>query len=148
MPHVILRSPLSAAEIVDRFAPKKLSLAGAHIAMLHAWLGRERDVALFEVVVEEPSISQHTMIRLAARAGAGEYIVKQTTIGHARSTLGMHRAVAAVGRLGGGAGWGWDCVGAAGAGLISAQRYGSSSKIVVKNYSPQRKLGTQRAQRN
>ncbi|MCY4145596.1 MAG: tRNA (guanosine(46)-N7)-methyltransferase TrmB [Chloroflexi bacterium] len=97
MPHVSLRSPLNIPEIVDRFAPQKLSIDGAHIAILHAWLGKERDVALFEVVVEEPSISQHSMIRLAPRAGAGEYIVKLTTIGHARSTLGMHRAVAAVG---------------------------------------------------
>ena len=97
MPHVILRTPLAAAEIVDRFAPMKLAVEGAHIAALHAWLDSQRQVALFEVVVEEPSISQHSMIMLAARAAKGEYIVKQTTIGHARSTLGMHRAVAAVG---------------------------------------------------
>lgn len=97
MPHVILRTPLNAAEIVDRFAPRTLSIDDAHIALLHAWLDSKRGVALFEVVVEEPSISQHAMIMLAPRARAGEYIVKQTTIGHARSTLGMHRAVAAIG---------------------------------------------------
>lgn len=97
MPHVILRTPLATAEIIDCFAPMKLSIDGAHIAVLHAWLDSRREVALFEVVVEEPSISQHTMIQLAARARAGEYIVKQTTIGNARSTVGMHRAVAALG---------------------------------------------------
>lgn len=97
MPHIILRTPLAAAEIVARFEPMKRSVDGAHIAVLHAWLDEKRAAALFEVVVEEPSISQHTMIMLAPRAGDGEWIVKLTTIGHARSTLGMHRAVAAVG---------------------------------------------------
>ncbi|MCY4464813.1 MAG: tRNA (guanosine(46)-N7)-methyltransferase TrmB [Chloroflexi bacterium] len=97
MPHLILRTPLNTAEIVDRFAPMKLSVDGAHIAVLHAWLDSKRGIALFEVVVEEPSISQHSMIMLAPRAGEGECIVKLTTIGHARSTLGMHRTVAAVG---------------------------------------------------
>ncbi len=97
MPHVILRTPRTAPEIVARFSPMKQSVDGAHIAILQAWLDSKLMVALFEVVVEEPSISQHTMIMLAPRAGDGEWIVKQTTIGHARSTLGMHRAVAAVG---------------------------------------------------
>ncbi len=97
MPHLLLQTQLSAAEIVARFEPMKRSVDGAHIAVLHAWLDEKRAAALFEVVVEEPSISQHTMIMLAPRAGDGEWIVKQTTIGHARSTLGMHRAVEAVG---------------------------------------------------
>ncbi len=97
MPHVILQSLLSAAEIVERFAVKKQSIDGAHIAVLRAYTDPKRNVALFEVVVGEPSIEQHTMIQLAPRAAAGEYIVKLTTIGHARSTLGMHRAVEAVG---------------------------------------------------
>ena len=59
---------------------------------------------LFEVVVEEPSIEQHTMIMLAPRAEAGEYIVKLTSLGQARATLGMHRAVAAVGEWAAGLG--------------------------------------------
>ena len=97
MPHVILQSPLSADEIVSRFEPMKRSMDGAHIAVLHAWLDGKRGLALFEVVVEEPTISQHTMVMLAPRSADGEWIVKLTTIGHARSTIGMHRAVAAVG---------------------------------------------------
>jgi hypothetical protein len=57
-----------------------------------------RDEAVFEVVVEEPTIDQHTMILLSPRAGLQEYIVKLTSLGKARPTDGMHRAVAAIGQ--------------------------------------------------
>ena len=67
------------------------------LAILHAFADRKRNVAVFEVVVEEPTIEQHTMIMLAPREEAGEYIVRMTSLGHARATLGMHRAVEAVG---------------------------------------------------
>ena len=56
-----------------------------------------RNVALFEVVVDEPTIEQHCAITLSPRTEADEYIVKLTGIGHARPTIGMHRAVEAVG---------------------------------------------------
>ena len=73
------------------------STEGAHIAILNAYANRERDTAVFEVVMEEPTIEQHALLSLSPRAEAGEYIVKATAVGHARSTYGMHRAVAAVG---------------------------------------------------
>jgi len=97
MPHLFLRTPLSAAEICERFQAGRRRFGDIHVAMLHAYADPKRNVAVFEVVVEEPSIEQHTMIMLAPRADAGEYIVKLTSMGQARSTLGMHRAVAAVG---------------------------------------------------
>ena len=97
MPHLFLHSPLSAAEISDRFEASRRKLGGAHVAMLHAFADRKRNVAVFEVVVEEPTIEQHTMIMLAPRDEAGEYIVRMTSLGHARATLGIHRAVEAVG---------------------------------------------------
>jgi len=97
MPHLFLRTPLSAAEICERFQAGRRRFGDIHVAMLHAYADPKRNVAVFEVVVEEPSIEQHTMIMLAPRAEAGEYIVKLTSLGQARATLGMHRAVAAVG---------------------------------------------------
>ena len=97
MPHLFLHSPLTAAEICERFKATRRRMGEAHIAILHAFADPKRNVALFEVVVEEPTIEQHTMIMLAPREKAGEYIVKMTSLGHARATLGMHRAVAAVG---------------------------------------------------
>ncbi len=98
MPHLFLRSPLSAAEITDRFQATRRQFGPVHIAILRAYADRKRNSAVFEVVVEEPSIEQHTMITLAPRGEAGdEYIVKLTSLGQARATEGMHRAVAAVG---------------------------------------------------
>ena len=97
MPHLFLHSPLSAAEIADRFEATRRTMGEAHIAILHAYADRKRNVAVFEVVVEEPTIEQHTLIMLAPREAAGEYIVKLTRVGHARATLGLHRAVEAVG---------------------------------------------------
>ena len=97
MPHLFLRSKLSAAEIVAAFQATRRAIDGAHIAILRAYADPKHDSAVFEVVVEEATIEQHTMIMLAPRAEAGEYIVKMTSLGHARPTLGMHRAVAAVG---------------------------------------------------
>ncbi|MCY3833466.1 MAG: hypothetical protein OXG85_10650 [Chloroflexi bacterium] len=97
MPHLFLRSPLSAAEIVANFQATRREFDGVHIAILRAYADPKHDSAVFEVVVEEATIEQHTMIMLAPRAAAGEYIVKMTSLGHARPTLGMQRAVAAVG---------------------------------------------------
>ncbi len=97
MPHLFLSTPLSAAEITERFQATRRTYGDMHIAILRAYADPKRNTAVFEVVAEEPSIEQHTMIMLAPRAEAGEYIVKMTSLGHARATLGMHRAVAAVG---------------------------------------------------
>ena len=99
MPHLFLQSPLTAAEICERFQATRHKLGEAHVAVLRAYADPKRNTAVFEVVVEEPSIEQHTMIMLAPRAEAGEYIVKLTSLGHARPTPGMHRAVRAVGEL-------------------------------------------------
>jgi len=99
MPHLFLQSPLSAAEIVDRFEATRQQADGAHIAILRAYADPKRDTAVFEVVVEEPTIEQHALLVMSPRAPAGEYMVKLSAVGHARSTAGMHRAVAAVGDL-------------------------------------------------
>lgn len=97
MPHLFLHSPLNAAEIVERFQATRRKLGEAHVAILRAYADPRRNVAVFEVMVEEPTIEQHTMIMLAPREEAGAYIVKLTSLGHARPTAGMHRAVEAVG---------------------------------------------------
>ena len=97
MPHLFLRSPLNATEVVERFVTTRKRDGDIHIAMLHAYADAKHDEAVFEVVVEEPTIEQHTMILMSPRDQAHEYIVKMTGLGNARPTDGMHRAVAAVG---------------------------------------------------
>ena len=97
MPHLFLHTPMSAAEIARRSEATRRRFGNVHIAILHAYADPKRDVAIFEVVVEEPTIEQHTMIMLSPREAAEDYIVKMTSLGHARPTYGMHRAVQAVG---------------------------------------------------
>lgn len=97
MPHLFLYSPLNAAALVERFEALRARDGEAHIALLRAYVDARRDEAVFEVVVEEPTIEQHTMILLSPREGANQYIVKMTNLGKARPTAGMQRAVAAVG---------------------------------------------------
>ena len=99
MPHLFLQSPLSPRAIAEGFAPTRTRAGDVHIAILQACHNPQQNSALFEVVVSEPTIEQHTMILLAPRSkpAAGEYIVKMTRLGHARPTGGMHRAVQAVG---------------------------------------------------
>ncbi len=97
MPHLFLQSPLSAADITERFQATRRKMGEVHVVILRAYVDPKRNVAVFEVVVEEPTIEQHTMIMLSPRAEAGEYIVKMTSLGQSRPTYGMHRAVQAVG---------------------------------------------------
>ncbi len=97
MPHLFLHSPLNAPAIIDRFSPTRRHAAGAHIAILNGYANRKRDSAVFEVVVQEPTIEQRALISLSPREEPRQYIVKLTAVGHARPTAGMHTAVAAVG---------------------------------------------------
>ena len=97
MPHLFLFSPLDASALVQRFKTKRSKCGDVHIALLHAYADPTRDTAVFEAVIEEPNIEQHTMILLSPRNEPHEYIVKMTSLGHARPTYGMHRAVQAVG---------------------------------------------------
>ncbi len=97
MPHLFLHSPLNAAAIAARFEPTRRQAGDVYIAVLQAYANPKRDTAVFEVVVEEPTIAQHTMIRMAPRRAENEYIVQMTSLGRARPTWGMHRAVDAVG---------------------------------------------------
>ena len=97
MPHLFLYSPLDAAAVAERFEPTRRQSNGIHIALLQAYANPKRNTAMFEVVVDEPTIEQHTMIRMAPRHTENEYIVQMTSLGHARPTDGMHRAVGVVG---------------------------------------------------
>ena len=101
MPHLFVKSPLSAAEICGRFEAERRKFGEIHVAILRAYADPQRNVAVFEVVVEEPTIEQHTMIMLSPRAEADEYIVKLTSPGS--------RAADAGDASGGGGGWGVGC---------------------------------------
>lgn len=97
MPHLFLHSPLNTSEIIERFEQTRTESNGVHIAILQAYANPKRDTAMFEMVVEENTIDQHTVLTISPRDDAHSYIVQMSTIGHARPTYGMHRAVEALG---------------------------------------------------
>jgi len=97
MPHLFLQSALTTAEIIERFEQTRTESNGTHIAILSAYANPTRDTAVFEVVVEEATIDQHCILTLTPRDEPQTYIVQMSTIGHARPTYGMHRAVHALG---------------------------------------------------
>jgi len=97
MPHLFLQSPLDSSEIVDRFEQSRTESNGVHVALLGAYVNPSRDTAVFEIVVEEHTIEQHAVLTLSPRDEEQSYIVQMSTIGHARPTYGMHRAVQILG---------------------------------------------------
>ena len=97
MPHLFLQSPLNTSEIIKRFEQTRTESKGTHIAILQAYANPKRDTAMFEVVVEEPTIDQHTVLTISPRDDDNSYIVQMSSIGHARPTYGMHRAVETLG---------------------------------------------------
>lgn len=97
MPHLFLYSPFNAEEIVAKFQQTRTESNGVHIGILRAYANAHTNSAVFELVIEEATIDQHTMLVLTPRDADNEYIIQMSTIGHARPTYGMHRAVQAVG---------------------------------------------------
>ena len=97
MPHLFLHSPLNAEAVVAQFEQTRTESNGVHVGILQAYANIKYNTAVFEIVVEEPTIDQHALLIMSPRDGENEYIVKMSTIGHARPTYGMHRAVQALG---------------------------------------------------
>lgn len=102
MPHLIFTSPLPLPDLVDGFAPFKLMIPheadATHIHVIAAYIGQTRrePTALFEAHISEPSIDQRVALMLLARDD-GTYTLQLGSLGHARATAGVHRAVRALG---------------------------------------------------
>lgn len=92
MPHRVFSSPLTLDEMLTPFAAYDVAEGDTHIAFMHAFRGRY--ALLFEVFVKEPTIDQHFAVMvLERRDKPHEYTVQLGSLGHPRSTNGVHRAV-------------------------------------------------------
>jgi tRNA (guanine-N7-)-methyltransferase len=96
MPHVILRSPLNLDEMMDQFSPEP-AYAQDDLRVKFIDVFRNEISLLFEVYVHDPTIEQRIAVILAQRQGAGEYILKLSSLGLPRSTAGVHYAVGVLG---------------------------------------------------
>ncbi len=97
MPHLFLHTPMTTLDIVENFEQTKVKSNGVVVAILQAYANPTRNTAVFEVVVEEATIDQHAVLTLTPRESGGSYVIQMSTVGHARPTYGMHRAVYALG---------------------------------------------------
>jgi hypothetical protein len=68
MPHVVFSSPLTPAEMVTRFEPRKEYQGGTSIHLMHAYLGQ--GTILIETHVGEPTITQHVALLIMEREHA------------------------------------------------------------------------------
>lgn len=97
MPHLFLQTPHTSLDIVEHFEQTKTESIGVHIAILQAYANPKRNTAVFEIIAEEASISQHALLTLSPRESDDSYVIQMSTIGYARPTYGMHRAVHVLG---------------------------------------------------
>lgn len=92
MPHVILCSPLSLAEISRRFAPQRIAVETANIRFLELFQSLHDGKLLVEAYVHEGPVQQRIGLIIRSR-GQGEWIVGLHDIGFPRPTPGIHAAV-------------------------------------------------------
>lgn len=95
MPHIVFKSPLTLDEILENFSSSEHRVENTHISILNGYRGR--NVLLFEVYVNEPTIDQRVALILSERPDAHEYTLKLGVIGHPRPTPGLHKAAAILG---------------------------------------------------
>ena len=96
MPHLVFTSPLSLDAMAQQFTPFSHSEDEIHVGYSAVFRGEH--TLLFEVHVNEPTISQHTALLLTQRYGAENHFTLQMgSFGHPRPTQGMHVAVSALG---------------------------------------------------
>lgn len=98
MPHVIVHTPQKLDDILAR-VERTSQHVGDHsvVTLIHAYINHPRNVLLFEVHIEEPTIEQHTAFMLVPRETPDDYIVRLTSLGQPRPTLGVHRAAGFLG---------------------------------------------------
>jgi hypothetical protein len=95
MPHIVMRSPLSLAEIPAHFTPVEHAVDDIRIRFMAAYTNAR--TLLFETYVHEPTINQHVGVVLVERETPGEYTLKLSGMGSPRPTEGIHVAVGLLG---------------------------------------------------
>ncbi len=93
MPHVIINSPLTQAEIAVAFQPKKFSQDGIHISLVELFQSQFDGKLLIETYVKERPLTQRLGLLIRQRK-RGDYVVKLHEVGFPRPTVGIQIAIA------------------------------------------------------
>ncbi len=95
MPHIVFSSPLNLDEMLAQFTSSEHQFGDTHISILNGYRGK--NVLLFEVFVNEPTIDQRVAIILSQHPEPHEYTLKLGVLGHPRPTDGLHRTISLLG---------------------------------------------------
>ena len=95
MPHIVVQTPLTIANLADQLMPEDLDNDELHIHFLSRYTNPK--AILFEVFVHEPNLEQHIGVMVVQREESDEVTIKINSIGSPRATRGVHRAVGLVG---------------------------------------------------
>jgi hypothetical protein len=95
MPHIVFKSHLTLAEMLERFEQTDYSEGDTHISFMFGYQGTRS--LLFEVFIKEPTIDQRIGFLLLERNHPDEYTLQLSSLGHPRPTPGVHRAAALLG---------------------------------------------------
>src|SRR5690606_335716 len=90
MPHIVFSSPLTLPEMLSHFQPSDTVEGDMRVSLLDGYQGK--DTLLFEVFIKEPTIDQRIAFLLLERDQPHEYTLQLSSLGHPRSTPGVHKA--------------------------------------------------------
>lgn len=93
MPHVVIQTPLTFAEMAARFRPFEAVQNGRTINLLDAYLATDSERLLVEAYVKEEPLAQRVGLEMRRRP-TGEIVLSLHQIGFPRVTTGIHHAVA------------------------------------------------------
>jgi hypothetical protein len=93
MPHVIMTSPLSLAEIGLRFEPQHTSSGAVHVKLLEMYQSFYDQKLLVETYVKEEPLTQRVGLSVTRRQ-TGELVVGLHDVGFPRPTRGIQLAIA------------------------------------------------------
>ncbi len=92
MPHVVLESPLTLAEIADQFRPDSVTVGETAVSLIELFHSAQQNKLLIEAYVKEAALSQHIAAAIRCRQN-GQLVVELHDIGFPRPTVGTHHLI-------------------------------------------------------
>ena len=89
MPHVVLESSLSLADIAERFVPDSVTVGETAVSLIDLYHSTKENQLLIEAYIKEPALSQRIGAAIRQRKN-GQLVVALHEIGFPRPTDGTH----------------------------------------------------------
>lgn len=92
MPHMVIQSPLSLAEINQKFTPQNRTIDTLSLRLIESFYAAREDKVLIETFINEQPLDQRIGFTIR-RQNNGSYVIGLHEIGFPRPTAGTHHAV-------------------------------------------------------